>query len=149
LNLRHMGRSVAFDPMHHEPATWRRVLDLLAPCEPVVVYLFGSRAHGRSRQDSDMDLAVLPGRSLQPMAWFDLQGRLGEELGVDVDLVNLAEASAVLRKEILAGGKVVWARDLQQRAEWEMYALSDYARLNEERAPVLAALGQPLAGHAR
>ena len=79
------------------------MLDVLAPCEPVVVYLFGSRACGRSRPDRDMDLAVLPGRSLQPMAWFALQGRLGEELGLDVDLVNMDEASAVLRKEIIAG----------------------------------------------
>ncbi len=144
-----MGRGIAFAAMQHEPATWERVVALLAPCEPVVVYLFGSRARGLSRPDSDMDLAVVPGRPLDSMCWLALQGHLGEELGVDVDLVNMDEATAVLRKEIIAGGKVVWERDPRRRAELEMYALSDYARLNEERAPVLAAMGQPLDGHAR
>ncbi|MFM7103812.1 MAG: type VII toxin-antitoxin system MntA family adenylyltransferase antitoxin [Verrucomicrobiota bacterium] len=134
--------------MEIRPDQIQRVLAQLAPWQPAVVYLFGSRAGDTARPDSDLDLAVLPGRPPEPWAWFALQGRLSEELGVEVDLVDLTRASTVLRKEIVSTGRLLWEGDPRRRAELEMYALSDYARLNEERAPVLAALGQPLSAYA-
>jgi predicted nucleotidyltransferase len=120
----------------------------LAPLRPVVVYLFGSAAAGQLRPDSDVDLAFLSRQSIPPEEVFQARLRLAEALGSDVDLVDLARATAVLRKEVLATGRVLLETDPQRRAEFEMYALSDYARLNEERAPVLDALGQPLVAHA-
>lgn len=48
---------------HHTPSTIRHAVTAWAATEPLVrrVYLFGSRARGHHRPDSDIDLAVLNG----------------------------------------------------------------------------------------
>jgi predicted nucleotidyltransferase len=134
--------------MHLASVQIDRVVERLQSLRPAAVYLFGSAAAGRLRPDSDVDLALLPSGPLQASARLALQNDLAELLGRDVHLVDLSSASSVLAKEVIAGGRVIAMNDPRRRAEFEMYALSDYARLNEERAPVLAALGQPLPAHA-
>ena len=62
--------------------------------------------------------------------------------------MDLSAASTVLRKEVVAGGLLLHEDDSTARQEFEMYVLSDYARLNEERAPVLRALGATTESHA-
>ena len=55
-----------------------------AGCEEV--YLFGSIAENRGREDSDIDLAV---RGCPPGMYFELLGKLMLELDSHIDLVNL------------------------------------------------------------
>ena len=121
-----------------------RIREILSPLRPAAVYLFGSAAAGRLRPGSDIDLAILPTRFISPMAVLDAGFQLADTFRRDVDLIDLERSNAVLRKEVLANGRLLYETDPVRRNEFEMYALSDYARLNEERAPVLAALGQPL-----
>ena len=120
-----------------------RVLECLAPFRPVVTYLFGSQAEGRGRPDSDVDLAFLPPHGCSPGALevFTAAQRLAEILNRDVDLVDLAAASTVMRKEVVRTGKILHESDHRARQEFEMYTFSDYARLNTERRTVLEALG--------
>ena len=101
------------------------------------VYLFGSRAGGVARPDSDLDLAVLPPRPLDPVERFDAQEALAAALGLDVDLVDLLSASTVMRAEVLRSGRVVYDADPTARAFWETWTMSAYALLNEERAGIL------------
>ena len=82
------------------------------------------------------------------MSWFKRAGPSKLPLGREVDLIDLARSSTVLRKEVLGNGRLLYETAPDRRAEFEMYALSDYARLNEERSPVLAALGQTLPSNA-
>ena len=121
---------------------------ILEPFQPAAVYLFGSAAAGRLRPESDIDLAVLPSLSIPDGNLVQARLQLAERLGREVDLIDLDRATTVLRKEVLAHGRLLYETDTSRRSEFEMYALSDYARLNEERATVLAAHGQPLPGHA-
>jgi predicted nucleotidyltransferase len=114
----------------------------------LAVYVCGSTAAGRNRMDCDVDIAILPTAPLQPLQLMALRNALSEQLMRDVDLVDLSRATTVLRKEVVLHGRLLLESDPRRRAEFEMYTLSDYARLNEERAPVLAALGQPLPRHA-
>ena len=125
-----------------------RIREVLSGASPLAVYLFGSMAANRARQDSDVDLAVLPAAPFSAAELMHLRAELSERLMRDVDLIDLSRATTVLRKEVVARGRLLFETDANRRAEFEMYALSDYARLNEERAPVLAALGQPVRGHA-
>ena len=121
-----------------------RIREILSPLRPAAVYVFGSAAAGRLRPGSDIDLAILPTKSISAVVRLQAGLQLAEALTRDVDLIDLERSSAVLRKEVLANGRLLYETDSVRRNEFEMYALSDYARLNEERAPVLAALGQPL-----
>ena len=116
--------------------------------EPAAVYLFGSVAEGRTRPGSDVDIAVLFRKPITAAALFELRNDLAEALSSDVDLIDLSTATTVMRKEVLRTGWMIFEADRLRREEFEMYALSDYARLNEERVPVLAALQQPLPVHA-
>jgi predicted nucleotidyltransferase len=118
-------------------ATLRAELGLLEFLGPSAVYLFGSMAGASPREDSDIDLAFLPKATVDPLEVFECANRLAIHLGRDVDLVDLRRASTVMRKEVLRTGMLLQDTDPARRMEFEMLTLSDYARLNEERRPVL------------
>ena len=97
-------------------------------------YVFGSRADGTARPDSDLDLAVLAARPMDPVERFALQEQIAAALGLDVDLRS---ASTVMRAEVLRTGRVVLEADATARAFWEVWTMSAYALLNEERRGIL------------
>lgn len=103
----------------------------------IAIYLFGSFARGDSNRESDVDLAVLAARPIDSNLRFELEGRLEEKLRQSVDLVDLRRASAVFRVQILKDATLLVDGDPGRRAEFECFALSNYARLNEERAGIL------------
>jgi predicted nucleotidyltransferase len=121
----------------------RAELPQLDPFRPAAVYLFGSLSRGNGHGESDIDLAFLPARPCDPVEVFETANRLAGKLGRDVDLVDLSRASTVMRKEVLRTGVLFHESDRVRRMEFEMLALSDYARLNEERQPVLRKLSNP------
>ena len=104
----------------------------------VAVWLFGSAARGQQRPDSDVDVAFLSRRSLDPVAVFDAAQDLAMRWGRDVDLVDLSQAPTVLRAQVVGRGRRLFAADASAADAFAMCALSDYARLNEERREVLA-----------
>ncbi|MCK6493764.1 MAG: nucleotidyltransferase domain-containing protein [Nitrospira sp.] len=99
----------------------------------VAIYQFGSQVRGDATPDSDIDLAILAKRTLPSERLFELGQELAARLGRDVDLLDLKRASTVMRAQVLATGRILDSREGSARAEFEMYAYSDYARLNEER----------------
>ncbi len=119
------------------PKRLDEALAMLEPYRPAVVYLFGTFGTARQRPESDIDLAFLPEKPGDVFGCFETANRLSVLLGREVDLVDLSRASTVMRKEVFRTGTVVACADQDQRAEFEMYTLSDYARLNEERREVL------------
>lgn len=114
------------------------VLAGLAPLEPVVVYCFGSFGTDRQHDGSDLDLAILCPTALDPVRLFDLSNQLSEQLDLQVEVVDLSSATTVMRKEVIRTGERLKASDLEVARRFEMQTLSDYARLNEERAEILA-----------
>lgn len=78
--------------------------------------VFGSRAAGTERPDSDLDVAVLPSVGDDPKARRDLQTRLAvalADLSPDgrVDVVLLDEATDLLRQRVLETGRLLICRD--------------------------------------
>lgn len=72
------------------------------------VFLFGSRARGDARPDSDLDLAFDHG-SPAP-AWADFVNTMRERAPtlLDLDLVDLAQVTPELRARILVEGRLVY-----------------------------------------
>lgn len=103
----------------------------------IAVYLFGSLAEGRARPESDVDLGLLSTGDIDPYDLFVCAQDLGRLLGKDVDLVDLSRASTVMRAHVVGEGRRVLVEDRFRADEFEMYALSDYARLNQERQIVI------------
>ena len=118
-------------------AQQRIILERLAALDPGLVYVFGSVAENREHPESDIDLAFLSSTPQDPVRVFDLAQDLAIALNRDVDLVDLQRASTVMAKEVYRTGRLLFRRDAGTQHWFEMRTLSDYARLNEERAPIL------------
>ncbi|MDX8403100.1 MAG: nucleotidyltransferase domain-containing protein [Mariprofundaceae bacterium] len=102
------------------------------------VYLFGSAAKGVANAASDADLAVLASDRLSEIKVWSLAQSLAQDIGVDVDLVDLRKANAVMRMQIIAEGRRMLCVDEESCGQFEDFAYADFARMNEERAAILA-----------
>ena len=99
--------------------------------EILEAYLFGSRARGRARRDSDVDVAVYVDEArTRDSAWgyraeltTDLMVALGTN---DVDVVVLNRAPILLYHRVLRDGVRVLSRDLRATTTRAGQALSRY-----------------------
>jgi len=106
----------------------------------LAVYLYGSAARDGLRKDSDVDLAFLGTSSPPVLTILRSASALEGVLGRAVDLVDLRQAPTVLRAQVVAKGRRIHTGDAPAADTFEMYALSDYATLEEERRPVVEAM---------
>lgn len=106
--------------------------------DTAVVYRFGSTAGGTAGRGSDIDIAFLPSRPVDPVRRFEVQETLAARLRQDVDLVDLCSASTVLRMQVLAGGVAIGVLDDARRGHFEDLVFATYPRLNEERRDILS-----------
>jgi predicted nucleotidyltransferase len=108
----------------------------------IALYRFGSQAKGTAHPASDIDLALLAQHPIPNLRRFELAQELATQLHRDVDLVDLRSASTVMRMQVISTGTCLDAPDESARREFEMYAYSDYARLNEERRDILKRIAE-------
>ncbi|WP_096198883.1 type VII toxin-antitoxin system MntA family adenylyltransferase antitoxin [Bacillus sp. FJAT-45350] len=107
---------------------------------PICIYLFGSFVKGTVRKDSDVDIAFLSEEKTDPYQVFLVAQEIAETVRREVDLVNLSEASTVFKIQVVANGKLLYCTNEQKKDEFEMLVYKMYAKLNEERKPVLDAI---------
>jgi len=94
--------------------------------------LFGSRARGDYRDDSDWDIAIVPSRPLNMEDLEEMARRIGEALDIPldrIDLVDLSKAPNELMYKVLRDGKPLFVRD------WSLYrrfVLWEYIRVLDE-----------------
>lgn len=115
-----------------ETEKYAPMLAILARYNPVAVYLFGSRAQGSARADSDIDLALLlpDDGSLPATERIDLIARLEELAGRRVDLVLLNRAPLPLQFEIIHTGIVLYESSFDARTDFEDIVVRDYLDLS-------------------
>jgi predicted nucleotidyltransferase len=90
--------------------------------EVCAAYVFGSRASGTARPDSDLDLGVLY-RSRQPLdTTLQLEARLEAQIGLKVDLTDLGRASPFLALDIVRGERI-FVGDRDEADRFELYVL--------------------------
>jgi len=110
---------------------------LVRQLEPQTIIVFGSSVKGNFREDSDIDVAFISAKEVTSYDLYLLAQSLVLEVGREVDLVDLSQASTVFKVQILGLGRVIYSNDPQKLAEFQIRALKEYALLNEERAEIL------------
>lgn len=104
---------------------------------PIVIYLFGSAAQNRLRDDSDIDIAFLTDNQVNDYECFVKAQELADVFNRDVDLINLNTSSTVFKAQVVGTGKIIYCRDETKRMYFEMRSFKSYAMLNEEREVIL------------
>jgi uncharacterized protein len=99
--------------------------------EPAIVcaWLFGSRARGTARPDSDVDVAVLAElpRGIERHDWkWDLEARLTTALRLPVQVVLVDRAPADLVRRILREDRLLLDRDPKKRVAMEVKKRMEY-----------------------
>lgn len=109
---------------------------LIEELEAELIYLFGSYAVGKTRDNSDLDLAFLSSKEIDDYQRFLTAQKLASKLDIDIDLVDLAEASTVFKTQIIQGN-LLFVKNKKQKQQFELLTLKKYARLNEERKEII------------
>lgn len=103
------------------------VVAVLADAGVQFAYLFGSQATGTATEDSDADVAVMPGRELGLHDLGGLVSSLQVAFGLPkVDLVLLDRADLELRGRVVQEGKLIYSADEPARVDFEVRTLSEY-----------------------
>ncbi|MBM4764856.1 nucleotidyltransferase domain-containing protein [Bacillus sp. B15-48] len=115
------------------------IIDVL--CEkftPFLILIFGSTVKGTQHSESDIDIAFAhEEKELDKYEVFLTAQDLASKLKREVDLVDLNQVSTVFQAQIVSTGRVIYCTDEQKRAQFELKTLKMYAKLNEERSPIL------------
>lgn len=90
-----------------------------------MILLFGSQVNGRTHQESDIDIAVLPEKNLTFNQEVLLNTDLINVLG-NVDLTNLRKASPLLMKQIIDNYRILYQKNNLLINDFEVYALHRY-----------------------
>jgi predicted nucleotidyltransferase len=118
--------------------------------EIAAVWLFGSRAAGRPRAWSDVDLAVLLAGGLDRRQRATKQAALAIDAGAQlltdaIDLIVLEDAPTVLGHRIVSRGRLLAVRDESRTVS----AVEDVLRRYLDEAPLRATLDAGLADRIR
>lgn len=92
----------------------------------VFAYLYGSRAKGTSRPDSDIDIAIYLSEKMTTDEYLDLKMELSEDLTKDVDLILLNEASPLLKFEVYQNHKVIFSKDKDAETSFKVKTIFEY-----------------------
>ena len=90
-----------------------------------LAYIFGSQANGTATSESDVDLAFLSRLPIPSIQRFDIAQELTERFNSNVDLVDLREAGALIKTEIIMKGRQLVGTKLDADY-FAMHVLRDY-----------------------
>ena len=97
-----------------------------------LAFLFGSRAHGQPRPDSDIDLGVLSDAPLSTAQRIDLVERIAQATGLPVDIVDLHGEPEPILGEVLRGVRLLGsAEDYAQLLYRHVISVADFLPLRE------------------
>ncbi len=116
----------------------QKIVDFLRQGLPDIqlIYLFGSRADGSQKPNSDWDIALLGQQPLDNVQRWELAQELATLLNADVDLVDLLSASTVLNMQVVFKGRLLYG-EINIKDVFETKVYSMYGRLQESRQDII------------
>jgi predicted nucleotidyltransferase len=101
------------------------------------IYLFGSYVDNSMMRESDIDIAFLTSAILTKVEKWRIQESLACVLDRNIDLVDINEASVILRTEIVEKGKRIYTANVLACESFEVITYLLYSDLNENRIDIL------------
>jgi hypothetical protein len=124
------------DDLEVSPETSEKLRACLGEqADVLVAYVFGSRAEGRSREGSDLDVAVLLSTENAQERFerrLDLLSKLPDVCECEVDVVVLNDAPPLLQQEAIKNGRVIIEADRRARVDFEV----EVGKINADLGPV-------------
>lgn len=116
-----------------------QIIELLKKRIPelIGIYVFGSYADNSATPRSDIDLAFLTFSKIQEVEKWKIQEELASLVDCDIDLIDLKDATSILRIEVIENGKLIYCANKYEVDYFEMTSYSMYADLNESRMDIL------------
>ena len=109
-----------------------KIVDYFLDKKPKLIYLFGSYAKNINREESDIDIAVLLGTSMESKEKYKYKMELVDLLGKEVDLIDLTDANIILKHQIVTTGKNLFCRTKLERDEFKYGVISCYYQYKED-----------------
>ena len=106
-----------------------RLNRLFATKQVALAYLFGSYAAGTNDLSSDLDLAVLMAdqKNQDKKLYLQLFSAIQQTLSTErFDLLNLDDASPLMKMEIVRSGRIIYARTEDELNNFEMKTIQEY-----------------------
>lgn len=97
----------------------------------VLAYLFGSQVSGFTHRESDVDIAVLLKKEIEPQKYFDKSLKL-ERLFKEIypqkerQVTILNEASSFLKHEVIKNSELIFCADEKERIKFHMDTIHSY-----------------------
>ena len=101
--------------------------------EILLVFIHGSVAKGRTRIDSDIDIAVLFNKKPSFEQLFKIKDEVSENLNKEIDLTVLNDASPVIKMQVLKNGKLLFERNKGEYARFFVNTVKVYDDLKTSR----------------
>lgn len=108
------------------------------------LYFYGSRAAGEHTEDSDLDLAFHATKVFDPLRKFYFTSELASELSMEVDLVDMNNASPVFNYEVLTTGKLIFSANEVLTDWFELEVFQRYFTFQADRREIIEGLYERL-----
>jgi len=106
-----------------------KLKEILEKEKITLAYIFGSRARGTSREDSDWDIAIYKGRKLSHDELFKLTLKISKILNVPIeyiDIVDLYNIDPLLGFTVINEGKTIYCKNPEIKWKIEYKILRNY-----------------------
>ena len=109
-----------------------KIINYFLDKNPKLVYLFGSYAKNISRDESDVDIAVLFETPIKSEEKYKYKMELVDILEKEVDLIDLYDANIILKHQIVTTGKNLFYRNKLEKDEFKYRIISCYYQYIED-----------------
>lgn len=119
--------------MRNENNVEKIIISNIEKFDPEFIYIFGSYTSNKMKADSDIDIAFYSLKNIDTFDIFLCAQKLSIELNKEIDLIDLKSSTTVFQNQVIRTGKVIYEKNRDMRARFEILTLKKYIELNSWR----------------